>query len=355
VAADISPNYGSPCRSQNGKRTEEAHMNRSSQPAWQRFFSGRDSAKKQFITFSIIPLMLFIGFWTVFPLLWGSALAFFDYSPRRMGGFLGFGGDNAFVGLQNFEKMLDFSPNAPLEVEQFHIGVKTTLMFVALVVPLNLLVTLPLAFMIESVRGRFKSVFRTLFFLPVLAPSVGVAIMWGYMFHPQRGLLNAVIGSAAGKLIAINWTGDPNLVYFGIPVALFAIIIAYLWQDLGYNMIIFIAALQGIPQAIKDAARIDGANAFQLMTRILVPLLMPTILLTAVLTMISAFQVFDIVQVMTDGGPKDQTQVMLLNVYNYAFRYQKMGWAAAVSIVMFLMILSISLVQTRLLRTEWEY
>jgi len=89
--------------------------------------------------------------------------------------------------------------------------------------------------------------------------------------------------------------------------------------------------------------------------RIVIPLLMPTILLAAVLTMISAFQVFDIVQVMTDGGPQDQTQVLLLNVYNYAFRYQKMGWAAAVSIVMFLLVLTISLVQTRLLRTEWEY
>jgi ABC-type sugar transport system permease subunit len=144
-------------------------------------------------------------------------------------------------------------------------------------------------------------------------------------------------------------------VVVGIPVALLAIIIAYLWQDLGYNMVIFIAALQNIPQSIKDAARIDGANSWQLLTRIVIPLLMPTILLTAVLTMISAFQVFDIVQVMTDGGPQGQTQVLLLNIYNYAFRYQKMGWAAAVSIVMFLMILSISLVQTRLLRTEWEY
>jgi ABC-type sugar transport system permease subunit len=113
--------------------------------------------------------------------------------------------------------------------------------------------------------------------------------------------------------------------------------------------------LQGIPQSIKDAARIDGANWWQMFARIIVPLLMPTILLAAVLTMISAFQVFDIVQVMTEGGPDDQTQVLLLNIYRYAFRYQKMCWAAAVSIVMFLLVFSVSLVQTRLLRTEWEY
>ena len=296
-----------------------------------------------------------MAFWTVFPLLWGIALAFFNYSPRQTGGFLGFGEGNEFVGLQNFQNMFNFSPEAPLEVQQFHIGIRVTLLFAALIVPLNLLITLPLAFLIESINDKVKGIFRTIFFLPVLAPSVGVAIMCGFIFHPQRGLLNAVLGEFAGKLIGIAWLRDSSLTVWGIPVALFAIIIAYLWQDMGYNLIIFIAALQGIPQGIKDAARIDGANWLQMFARIVVPLLMPTILLAAVLTMISAFQVFDIVQVMTDGGPDDQTQVLLLNIYSYAFRYQKMGWAAAVSIVMFLLVFSISLVQTRLLRTEWEY
>ena len=325
------------------------------QTSMQRFFRGRDSAKKQFIAGSITPLVLYMAFWTLLPLVWGVALAFFDYSPRRAGGFLGFGADNPFVSLQHFQTMLNFAPDAPLEAQQFHIGIKITLLFVALIVPLNLMITLPLALLIESVHDRVKGVFRIIFFLPVLAPSVGVAIMWGFIFNPQWGLLNAVIGKFTGRLVGINWTGDPNLVVWGIPVALFGIVIAYLWQDMGYNLVIFIAALQGIPQAVKDAAKIDGANWGQMLTKIIIPLLMPTILLTAVLTMISAFQVFDIVQVMTEGGPDDQTQVLLLNIYNYAFRYQKMGWAAAVSIVMFLMILSISIVQTRLLRTEWEY
>jgi ABC-type sugar transport system permease subunit len=316
---------------------------------------GRNSAEKQFLAGTISPLVLYMAFWTVFPLLWGIALAFFDYNPRRLGGFLGFGQDNPFVGLQHFGNMLNFTGDAPLEVQQFHIGLKITLLFAALVVPLNLLITLPLAFLIESVHARVKGLFRTIFFLPVLAPSVGVAIMWGFIFHPQRGLLNAILGEFAGKLVGIAWLRDSSLDVWGIPVALFAILIAYLWQDMGYNLVIFIAALQGIPQSIKDAARIDGASWWQMFARIVIPLLMPTILLTAVLTMISAFQIFDIVQVMTDGGPDDQTQVLLLNIYNYAFRYQKMGWAAAVSIVMFLLVLGISLIQTRLLRTEWEY
>ena len=320
-----------------------------------RLFRGRNSSEKQFIAGTISPLVLYMAFWTMFPLLWGIALAFFDYSPRETGGFLGFGKGNPFVGLQHFENMLNFNADAPLEIQQFHIGIKITILFALLVVPLNLLVTLPLAFLIESINDKVKGIFRTIFFLPVLAPSVGVAIMWGFIFHPQRGLLNAVIGEFTGKLVGIAWLRDSSLTVWGIPVALFAIIVAYLWQDMGYNLVIFIAALQGIPQSIKDAARIDGANWPQMFGRIIVPLLMPTILLAAVLTMISAFQVFDIVQVMTEGGPDDQTQVLLLNIYSYAFRYQKMGWAAAVSIVMFLLVFSISLVQTRLLRTEWEY
>jgi len=179
--------------------------------------------------------------------------------------------------------------------------------------------------------------------------------MWGFIYHPQRGLLNAIIGKFIGRLVGINWTGDPNLLIGGIPVALIAVLLAYLWQDLGYNLVIFIAALQAIPQHLKDAAKIDGANGFQVFSRVVLPLMAPTILLTVVLTTISAFQVFDIIQVMTDGGPAGQTKVLLLNIYDYAFRYQRMGWAAAVSLVMFLLIFSISVIQTRLLRAEWEY
>jgi ABC-type sugar transport system permease subunit len=159
-----------------------------------------------------------------------------------------------------------------------------------------------------------------------------------------------------GKLVATNWTGDQSLVIWGIPVALIAVIIAYIWMDLGYNMVIFIAALQGIPKSIKDAAKIDGANWWNMFWRITIPLLLPTILLVSILTMISSFQVFDIIQVMTEGGgPNDQTRVLVIDIYNNAFRFQRMGWASAVSVVLFLMVFSISVIQSRLLRTEWEY
>jgi ABC-type sugar transport system permease subunit len=318
---------------------------------------GREGSKKIFILSAITPMVLYAAFWIFLPILWAAALSFFEYSARREGGpILGLGGANPFVGLKHYLAMLDFSAEAPLEVHQFRSSVKTTLMFAFLVVPLNLAITLPLAAMIESVGRRWRVGFRTIYFLPVVTSAVGVAIMWGYILHPQRGFLNGFLSQVTGKLTVINWTGDSTLTLGPVPVSLLAVIIAYLWQDIGYNLIIFIAALQSIPDSIKDAAIIDGANGRQMFFNITLPLLKPTIFLAAVLTMISAFQVFDIIQVMTpEGGADNLTRVLVIDIYNNAFRFQRMGWAAAVSVILFFMVLAISLVQNRLLRSDWEY
>jgi len=303
---------------------------------------GREGAKKVFLLSAITPMVLYAAFWILLPILWAAALSFFEYSARREGGpILGLGGENPFVSLQHYRNMLNFSADKPLEVRQFHTSVITTLIFAFIVVPLNLAITLPLAAMIESVGRRWRVGFRTIYFLPVVTSSVGVAIMWGYILHPQRGFLNGFLSTVTGKLTVINWTGDAGLTIGPVPIALLAVVIAYLWQDIGYNLIIFIAALQSIPDSIKEAAIIDGANGRQMFFYITLPLLRPTILLAAILTMISAFQVFDIIQVMTDGGPNMQTRVLVIDIYNNAFRFQRMGWAAAVSVILFLMVLAI--------------
>ena len=317
----------------------------------------RDASKRNFLGLTVTPLVLYMTFWTLFPVLWGFSLAFFEYSARRSGGpILGLGGDNPFIGLQHFQSMLNFSAEAPKWVQQFHMSFKTTLLFALIILPLNLAITLPLAALIENVNIKVRGIFRTFFFLPVLAPSAGVAIMWGYIFHPQKGLLNGIITIIGGKYVATNWTGDQSLMIMGVPVALLAVIVAYLWQDLGYNLVIFIAALQSIPDSVKDAARIDGVNSWQMFIYIILPLMKPTILLASILTMISSFQVFDIIQVMTPwGGTSGQTRVMSIDIYDNAFRFQRMGWASAISIVLFLLVLAISLVQSRMLDADWEY
>jgi multiple sugar transport system permease protein len=321
-----------------------------------RLLGGREGAQRRFVAVVLSPALVYMGIFLLLPIAWAIVLAFFDFSPRRTGSpFLGLGLDNPYVGLEHFKRMFDFSDAAPLEVRQFHTALKVTLVFAFLVLPLNLAITLPLAAMIESVRDRWKVLYRTVFFLPVLTSAVGVAIIWGFVLHPQRGLLNGTITRLTGRFTSIAWTTDPDLVFGGIPVALIAIIVAYLWQDIGYNLVIFIAALQSIPDSVKDAARVDGASAAQTFRYITLPLLKPTILLASVLTMISSFQVFDLFQVMTNGGPDDQTRALSLDVYESAFRYQRMGWAAAVSVVLFLLVLTISLVQARFLKPNWEY
>ena len=128
-----------------------------------------------------------------------------------------------------------------------------------LVLPLNLLITIPLGGADRIGQRIFRTIFRTIYFLPVVTSSVGVAVMWGYIFNTQYGLLNNVLRVLAAQPLA--WLQDPTATIFGIPAAMAAVVIAYLWQDFGYNLVIFIAALQGIPDSLKDAAQVDGATS----------------------------------------------------------------------------------------------
>jgi multiple sugar transport system permease protein len=210
-----------------------------------------------------------------------------------------------------------------------------------------------MAALIESVRSRLKIAFRAIYFLPVVTAGVGVAMMWGYIFDPQYGLVNAVIRVFGGTPIA--WLSDPRATFLGVSLGMWAVIVTRLWSDYGYNLVIFIAALQGIPEQLREAAIIDGANPWQVFTKVTIPLLRPTLLFVCVMTMLDAFQVFDIIQVMTQGGPNNQTRVLMLDIYENAFRYQRMGWAAAVGFVLAVLVMGITIAQMRLLRTEWEY
>ena len=312
--------------------------------------SGLAAGQRRFILSVTIPVLVYesIG---IFTLIWALALMFFKYSPGRVGGsILGFGGSNPFVGVQHFINMVK---GISLEARLFRTSLGNTLIFAFAILPLNLMITLPLAALIESLGARFKAPVRAIYFLPVLTASVGVAMMWSYMYDPQAGLINAIIRAFGGKPVA--WLSDPRANFLGVNVAMWGTMIAYLWQDYGYNMVIFIAALQGIPEDLKEAAMIDGANPLQVFTKITIPLIRPTLLFVCVMTMLSSFQVFDIIQVMTNGGPSHQTRVLVLDIYENAFRYQRMGWAAAVSFVLFLVVMTVTVIQMRVLRTDWEY
>jgi ABC-type sugar transport system permease subunit len=316
-------------------------------------FKPRSVLGKQqgFATRTLTPIMLYTIFFSLLPMIWAVALSFYDYSPVRKGeGLLGMGGANPFIGFGNYFAMFAQTQSARV----FRTAVVNSFIFSLIVLPLNLVITLPIATLIENVHERFKSIFRTIYFLPVVTSSVAVSLIWVYIYNPQMGFLNTLIRSI-GLIPPHTWLGDPNAFVLNIPLTMIAVIVAYVWWDFGYNLVIFIAALQSIPKEFHDAARIDGASPWQEFFLITIPLLMRTIQFVCVMTVLSAMQVFDIFWVMTQGGPQDQTTPLVLAIYKSAFKSQDMGWAAAVSMVLFAIILTVTLIQRRLLRTDWEY
>lgn len=315
---------------------------------------GKLTAKQcRFAYISLVPILLYIGLFSLFPILWAVVMGFFSYTPIREGsGFLGLGGANPFVGIDNYIELFT-GTGQPAEV--FRLAVRNTFLFTALVLPLNLAITLPLAVLLESIGDKFKTLFRAIYFLPTISSSVALYIIWDYMYAPGWGLLSLMF-KAVGLVPPKSWLQDPSTVYFGVPLAMICVVVAHVWQDFGYNLVIFVAALQSIPKNLREAARVDGANVWQEFWLIVVPLLRRTVLLTSVLTVISSLQVFVIFQLLTRGGPQNQTQTMLLSIYENAFRFaNNLGLSAAMSMILFIIILILTVTQFRILRTEWEY
>jgi len=309
--------------------------------------------QRRFAYASLAPILFYMGLFTLFPILFAMVMSFFSYTPIREGtGFLGLGGANPFIGIDNYIELFT-GTGKPAEV--FRLAIKNTFLFTALVLPLNLAITLPLAVILESIGERFRTLFRAIYFLPTISSSVALYIIWDYMYAPGWGLLSLMF-KAVGLVPPKSWLQDPNTIYFGLPLAMICVVVAHVWQDFGYNLVIFVAALQSIPKTLREAARIDGANIWQEFWLIVVPLLRRTVLLTSVFTVLSSLQVFVIFQLLTRGGPQNQTQTMLLSIYENAFRFtNSLGLASAMSMILFIIILTLTVIQFRILRTEWEY
>jgi len=302
-----------------------------------------------FAAVSLTPIMLYMMAFTLLPMIWAVLITLYRYSPTRQGGVLGLGGGNPFVGLGNYLELFSDSPSGQL----FRIAVKNTFIFALLVLPLNLSITLPLAVLIESVRERLKTIFRTIYFLPTVTSLVAVSLVWGVIYNPTFGLLNLVLRSLGLKGMA--WLSDPQTTVLGVPLPMICLIVTYVWQDMGYNLVIFIAGLQSIPDVFHEAALVDGANAWQRFRHITLPLLRSTLTFVIVMTMLSSWQVFVIFYVMTRGGPGNVTRTLVLHIYETAFRHQEMGLAATMAMALFAIILVTTLIQLRVLRKEWEY
>ncbi len=234
-----------------------------------------------------------------------------------------------FVGIGNYVEVLG-DP-------KFHKALLNTLYYMVGYLPLVLIGALTIAVLLNS-KLKGATFFRGIYFLPVVTSWVVVALLWKWLLSPEGGIVNYLLG-----LVGIDgpgWWTDPN---WAMP----AIIIASVWKDLGFNMLILLAGLQGIPEHLYEAARIDGATKWQRLRYVTLPLLTPSILFAGILAMIGAFQVFDQVWVMTEGGPAGATTVVMEQVVKNAFRYGLMGEASAMSWVLFAIILLFTVFQLR--------
>jgi multiple sugar transport system permease protein len=237
------------------------------------------------------------------------------------------------VGLANYTRLL--------EDARFWVALRNTLYFVLVGGPLSVAVSLGAALLLNAQVVRGRAFFRTVLFLPVVTTLVAVAVVWRYLYHPRHGLQNRQL--AAVGIAPVDWLGDPA---WAMP----AIILLAVWKNFGFNMIIFLAGLQAIPERLYEAARLDGAGAWRQFRHVTVPMLAPTFLFVAIITTIGYFQLFAEPYVMTQGGPANSTLSVVLLMYEEGFRWWNMGYGAAIAFVLFLIILAGTVVQTRLRR-----
>jgi len=273
------------------------------------------------------PALGLIAVFFVLPVVSGLLLSLTDFDIYAVGQ----PGRARFVGLRNYAQVLA-SPD-------FLRALKNTMYFVIVGAPLAVVVSLGAALLLNVRLVRLRSLFRTVYFAPVVTTLVAVAIVWRYLYHPKYGLLNHALGWIG--LGPVDWLGDPN---WSMP----AIILLAVWKNFGYNMLIFVAGLQSIPDELYEAAAVDGADARQRFWHVTLPGLAPTFLFVSVTTMIGYFQLFAEPYVMTQGGPLRSTVSLVLLMYEEGFRWWRMGVAATIAFILLVITLAGTLLQMRL-------
>jgi multiple sugar transport system permease protein len=238
-----------------------------------------------------------------------------------------------FVGLANYERLFTQDP-------LFWQVLGNTLVFAAGLVPLNVILALGLALMVSQ-RLRGIVVFRTLYFAPVVTSAVAWSIVWGFLLQGERGTINQLLTLAG--IQGPNWLRDPGW-------AMFWVIFTRTLKGVGINMIIFLAAIMDLPSELYDATCVDGANSWQRLRYITLPLLAPTTLLVTLLVMIGSLKVFDTIFLLTAGGPANATLVLVNYIYKVGFQFFESGYASALSVILFLITLMLTLLQWGLRR-----
>lgn len=296
-------------------------------PKWWRFRrdGGAVSAtrRQQAISgwiFLAVPVVLFVLF-VLIPVGIAIVVSFTDYAVI---------GDFEWIGVDNYVRIFQ----DPI----FWIALRNTAYYTALFVPAGVVVALGTAMLLNRRTGAVR-VFRTLFYIPVISSTVATASIWFWLLNPQYGLFNVVLG----------WFGiDGPAWLYDSQWAMIAIVMMSVWAGFGANMLIFLAALQGVPAELTEAARLDGANSWRVFWHVTLPAISRTMFLVVTLLLIAAFQVFDQAYVLTKGGPGNSTLTLVYYIYDRGFGRLEMGYASALSFILFLIILVFSLINARI-------
>ncbi|MCU1350567.1 MAG: sugar transporter permease [Acidobacteria bacterium] len=280
------------------------------------------------LLFLAAPMFLVFAFFMA-PVLAGFALSLTDFDLYAIGDLHNL----RFVAFRNYRDLL--------ASDIFWTAFGNTLYFALVGGPLTVVVSLAAALLVNARLARWKAFFRTVYFAPVVTSLVAVSIVFKYLYHPRFGVLNRALGAIG--IAPIDWLGDPKL-------AMLSIILLAVWRGFGYTMIIFIAGLQNIPEELYEASRIDGAGVWRQFRHVTLPMLGPTFLFVGVVTAIGQLQIFGEPYVMTRGGPLNKTLTVVMLMYEQGFRWWRMGYAAAVAFILFLVIGAATLIQMRLQR-----
>lgn len=285
-------------------------------------------SRKKIILAFLMPSFIGLLVFKVFSMLYSLYISFTDWNLF---------GDPNFIGIRNYADIF--------QDERFYKALKNTMLFIAGYLPSVLIVSLGLALLLNS-KVKKVTLFRGLFFLPVISSWVAISMIWKGMLNPEFGIINSIIRFFGGNGPA--WLQNPSYV---MP----AIIMTSVWKDIGFLAIIFLGGLQGISQTYYEAAQIDCAGPWQRFRKITLPLLSPTTFYVLILSIINSFQVFDQIWVMTSGEPTaDLVPVMVTEIYRNSFRYQRMGYSTALSWVLFGIIILVTIIQNAL-QKKWVH
>ncbi|WP_235915526.1 carbohydrate ABC transporter permease [Puerhibacterium puerhi] len=268
----------------------------------------------------LIPALALYGYFVVYPMIDAVRLSFFQWSGFRTE-------SPVFVGLDNYVRLFTEDP-------VFWKALQNSVIWVVLSLLVPTLLALLLALGLNrKMRGR--NLMRSIFYIPSVFASITVAAMWRWIYNPTLGLVNQVLEAVGLESWTRTWLGDPE-------IALYSVFAASIWQAVGFSMVLFLAGLQTVPHELIDAAKVDGANAWQVFRNVTLPALRPTTVVVVILTIINSLKVFDLVVGMTGGGPAQSTQVLALWSYTQSFTNHSFGMGGAVATV--LLILSLALV-----------